>query len=222
PQSTKPSREEVARRGLEDAQVSFLLKEAEIKFGRTLKANEASTLVWLHDDEGLSAPVIIMLLEFAAAEGACNVSFIERTALQWVQKGVSDISDAEQEIKQLQESRSAWRQVCRAMGIEKRLPSANELKLATTWVYDYGYGQDILHAAYEACVDSISKFDMKYVKGIIDNWHKNGVKTTADLSADATAVAPTPKKAERKKKSSAMNTTDMDWAEKMLQTGGKD
>ena len=219
PRSQKPSREEVARRGLEDSNIAFLLREAEVKFGRVLKSNESSTLVWLHDDEGMSPAVILMLLEFAVAEKACNVSFIERTALKWIEKGVSNIAEAEEEIRILQQSRSAWRVVERAMGIEKRLPSTNELKYARTWVIEWGYGAEILRAAYETCVDTLSKFSMPYVKGILETWHKNGVKEVADIGR-----AEEKRSAKKKggKNSESINTTDMDWAEKMLQTGGKE
>ena len=222
PKSTKPSREEVARRGLEDPQVCFLLKEAETVFGRTLKANEASSLVWLHDDEGLDPSLIIMILQYAVAENSCNVSFIEKTALKWLQMGIDNIVDAEAELKKQQEIRAAWKKVCAAMYIEKRVPSTNEEALASKWVYSYGYGEDILRAAYEACVDSISKFDMKYTKGIIDNWHKTGVKTIDDIpkGEEEIPAKPVAKKTKKSKKNDEMNTTDMDLAEKMLITGG--
>lgn len=220
PKSTKPTREEVARRGLEDTQVQFLLKEAQATFGRPLKANEASSLVWLHDDEGIPASVIIMVLTYAVAENSCNVSFIEKTALKWIEKGIDNVVDAEAEIQRLQQIRAAWRKVCSAMHIEKRVPSATEEALSSKWVYDYGFGGDVLGAAYDACVDSISKFDMKYTKGILENWHKLGVKTKDDIPNGDEPIIIAPKKSKKGKKTNAMNTTDMDLAEKMLITGG--
>ncbi len=55
---TKPNRNEIAKRGIEDENIAFLLQQAQIKFGRILKQNEPSTLVWLYDNEGLSVSVI--------------------------------------------------------------------------------------------------------------------------------------------------------------------
>lgn len=218
PRSQKPTREEVARRGLEDSNVAFLLREAEIKFGKVLSANESSTIVWLYDDEGMSPAVILMLLEFAVAEKSCKVSFIERTALKWIEKGVSNIAEAEEEIRELQQSRSAWRVVERALGIERRLPSSNELELARLWVIEWGYGADILHAVYEICVDTLSKFSMSFVKRRLETWHENGVKNLADIG-NFEKKKPAKK---GKKSNENINTTDMDWAEKMLQTGGNE
>ena len=62
-QTVKPSREEVAKRGNECPEIAFILREAELKFGRSLRQNEASTLVWLYDDEGLSAAILLMLIQ---------------------------------------------------------------------------------------------------------------------------------------------------------------
>ena len=51
-----------------------------MKFGRGLKSNEQSTLVWIYDDLGLDVSVILMLIQFAVTEGRANISFIEKTA----------------------------------------------------------------------------------------------------------------------------------------------
>ena len=214
PRAQKPTREEVARRGNEDEEIAFLLREAELKFGRTLKANEASTLVWLHDDEGLPTAVILLLLELAVSEKSCNVGFIERTAIGWINRGVSDIRSAEAEIREMQERYFAWRIVERAMGISRRMPSTNELKAADMWVNKWKFGEDVLRAAYEVCVDNTSKFSMPYVKSVLESWHKNGVKTAADI-----AKIPNGKK---EKRGSDMAAYDLDLVEQMLRTGGND
>ncbi|MBR7070875.1 MAG: DnaD domain protein, partial [Clostridia bacterium] len=80
-QNMRPTREDVARRGNEDEQLRFLFQEAQMRFGRTLKASEASTLLWLYDDEGMPLSVILLLLQYAVREDRCNISFIEKTAV---------------------------------------------------------------------------------------------------------------------------------------------
>ena len=52
--SEKPTRNDVATRGMEDAKVRFLFSEAQQRFGRSLKQNESSTLLWLMDAYGIS------------------------------------------------------------------------------------------------------------------------------------------------------------------------
>lgn len=181
--AVKPGRDEVARRGLEDPEVAFILRETEQKLGRILRQSESSTLVWLHDDMGLSASLILMIVAFAVAEGKTNIGFIERTAVEWANDGVSDITEAEQRLVVMRRRKSAWHLVETAMGIEHRSPSKAELEAADTWVTEWGYGHDIIREAYEVCINTTSKFSMPYIKKVIAEWHKAGVKTVEDIAS---------------------------------------
>lgn len=181
--AVKPNREESARRGLECPEIAFILRETEKKFGRTLRQNEISTIVWLYDDQGIASSLLMMIVEYAVSEGRPSMSFIERTAVEWVNDGVNDVLSAEKRLTEMRRRRSAWHTVETAMGIEHRMPSSAELEAADKWVNEWGYGKEILRAAYEACVDATSKFSIPYIKKIIAAWHKDGVKTVADIKA---------------------------------------
>lgn len=180
--AVKPNREESARRGLECPEIAFILRETERKFGRTLRQNEISTLVWLYDDQGIGSSLLMMIVEYAVSEGRPSMSFIERTAVEWVNDGVSDVLSAEKRLAEMRRRRSAWHTVETAMGIEHRMPSSAELEAADKWINEWGYGSEILRAAYEACVDATSKFSIPYIKKILSSWHKAGVKTVADIA----------------------------------------
>lgn len=90
--TVKPDRNEVARRGTEEPQIAFLLGEAQKKLGRALKQSESSTIVWLFDDEGINTPLMLMLFEHEAANGMFRIGAIERTAMEWIDAGVEDVS----------------------------------------------------------------------------------------------------------------------------------
>ncbi len=179
--ATKPGRDEVARRGLEDPEVAFILRESEQSLGHILRQSEASTLVWLHDDLGLSASLIMMIVGFAVTEGRANIGFIERTAVEWANDGVQDIEEAEQRLVDMRRRKTSWHVVETAMGIEHRQPTKAELQMADTWVTEWGYGYDIIREAYEACINTTSKFSIPYIKKIVSEWHKAGVKSVEDI-----------------------------------------
>lgn len=205
-QNAKPDRADVARRGAEDEKIRYLLTETQMKLGRNLKSNESSTLVWLYDDLGLDVSLILMIVQYAAAHGKARIGFIESTATDWVNRGISTIAAADKELNQMAMSEQAWGIVCSAFGLEKRKPSKNELKLSFMWVSEWKISREMLTAAYNACVDAISKFDMKYVSKIIEGWHEKGYKKPADI--------------EEKKNSGAEKESfaayDIDLFEKML------
>ena len=180
--AVKPGRDEVARRGLEDQEVAFILRETEQRLGRILRQSESSTLVWLHDDIGLSASLILMIVGYAVTEGRANIGFIERTAIEWVNDGVSDIVEAEQRLVLMRRRKSAWHLVETAWGIEHRSPTKAELEMADTWINEWGFGRDIIREAYEVCINTTSKFSIPYIKKVISEWHKAGVKTVDDIA----------------------------------------
>ena len=180
--SDLPSRADVIRRGLEDKQLMFLLREAQLKFGRNLKQNESQLLVSLYDDYGMDPSVILLLLSYAAKEGKCNLSFVKKTATYWLSQGVETVIDAEALISVMLKQNLAWGVVQNTFGIERRNPSEKELNLANLWINEWKINGDMLKAAYDACVDAKSKFSMPYIAKIIESWHKDGITTREQLS----------------------------------------
>ena len=183
-QTEKPSRQDVAKRGLEDPKLQMLLRESQLKFGRNLKTNEASTLVWLYDDLGLDVSLILLLLEYAKTSNRLNIRFIEKTAVTWVDKGIEGLIAAEQWISNRALGDLAWKRVCKAFSIEFRRPSEKEAEYSYLWLKEWGLSDDLLAAAYDVCVDTKSKFIFSYAARIIENWHKKGFKTAKDIKTE--------------------------------------
>ncbi len=205
-----PTRADIIRRGLEDEHLTFLLREAQLKFGRNLKQNESSLLVSLYDDHGMDVSVILLLLQHASREGKCNITFIKRTATLWLNHGVETVLDAERLIADEAKASLAWQVVSSAFGIEKRKPSDREAELSSLWINDWAINRDMLRAAYNECVDKKSKFSMAYTAKIIENWHKEGIATPQQITA---------KKQTLPKKSTVKNNYggyDVDLFDKML------
>ena len=192
--NARPSRGDVARRGLEDKNLSMLLSEAQLKFGRNLKTNESAGLVWIYDDLGLSVPVVLLLLQYALSEGSLNITFLEKTAAKWAERGIDDVIKAEKYITDEANKKLAWRRVEKAFGIEHRKPSQKESDLAALWLGEWGLSEELLNAAYDECVNQKSKFNMSYTAKILENWHKDGIKTAADIKEKAK-----PQKKEQKR-----------------------
>jgi DnaD/phage-associated family protein len=192
PKAIKPNRGEVARRGLEDAEIAFLLSEAQIKFGRTLKQSESSLLVWLYDDLGLNAAVILMAIEYALQAGKCNVGYIEKVGKDWAESGVDTVLAAENKIAELGNERLYWNVMRSAFGLDTRAPSESETKLANLVIGQWKMEKSLLKKAYDLCVDQIGKYRASYIKTILTSWHKKGICSVADLEKE-TKAAEKPK-----------------------------
>lgn len=188
--STLPSRTDVIKRGLEDKQLMFLLREAQLKFGRNLKQNESQLLVSLYDDHGMDPSVILLLLGYAVREGKCNLTFVKKTATHWLESGVETVMDAENLIAEAAKQNLAWSVVQSAFGIERRNPSTKEAELSNLWVNEWKISTELLKAAYDACVDAKTKLSMPYVAKIIESWHKDGITNPEQISAKKKNVKP--------------------------------
>ena len=188
--STLPSRTDVIKRGLEDKQLMFLLREAQLKFGRNLKQNESQLLVSLYDDHGMDPSVILLLLGYAVREGKCNLTFVKKTATHWLESGVETVMDAENLIAESAKQNLAWSVVQSAFGIERRNPSTKEAELSNLWVNEWKISTELLKAAYDACVDAKTKLSMPYVSKIIESWHKDDITNPEQVSAKKKNVKP--------------------------------
>ncbi len=177
----KPSRDEITKLSANDKKIEFLLREAQMKLSRPLKQSESSTLVWLYDEQGLETSIILMLLSFAVSENKATLGFIEKTAVSWINDGVTTVDDAEAKINEYYEHKKAWSRVTKAMGIPYRSPSKKEDTLSHQWIYEYGFDDAVLKLAYDKCVDATSKISMDYIKKILDSWHKANVKSVKDV-----------------------------------------
>ena len=177
----KPSRLDVAKRGLEDQKLSYLLNQIQLIFGRMLKDNEVETFGWLYDDLGMDVSLILFIVQYAKQQGKANIRFIESIATQWWDKGIETIADAEQEIKETAVAMEAWYFVSRTFGIEQRKPSEKERTLSLKWVKEWNISKDLLKKAYDICIDNRSKFSFPYIAKIIENWHKDSINSIDDL-----------------------------------------
>ena len=192
-QSQLPSREEIAKLSRDDENLMVLYREAQNTFCRPLKQSEASLLAWLYNDEGMPVSVILMLLSLAAQQGNVTKSFIESTAVQWLNDGVSTIEDAEEKTREALLCDQSFKLVCSAFGISKRKPGKKENEYAFKWVQTFKMSKELLTAAYEICVDATGKYSIDYINTILEKWHKNGVKTLEDIEK-ASSKEPSKKK----------------------------
>lgn len=176
----KPSREDVVMRG-EDPKIKYLLRETELKFGRTLKFNEMQTLVWLYDDNGLDVSLILYIVQLAVQKDKKNIKFIESKALDWIDKGIDNLADADKEVVRDAIKEKAWSVVSKAFGIKSRKPSKKESELSLKWISEWNISEEMLVEAYDVCVNKTSEFSFPYVAKIIETWYNKGYKSPEDI-----------------------------------------
>lgn len=179
----KPDRAESARRISESPEIAQVLRHAEQVFGRTLKQTEISTFIYIMDTLSLTPPIVLMLIQYASTQERLTASYIESTAVRWVNEGLTSVREVEKEIQIAAERRSAWGIVRSAFGIDSRRPSKNEELFSYTWIIEWKFNPVMLRKAYEICVDNTGKVDMRYINKILASWNDGGITTPEQVDS---------------------------------------
>lgn len=177
----KPDGEHIAARINECESIRSLMREAETTLGRTLSPAMSSLLVATVDDYGLPAEVTVMLLQYAREIGRMSTSYIDSVARNWAESGIFTLEAAEEKLRQLTNARLAWGRVSAAAGLSKRSPTKSEEEMASRWVNDWGFSQEMLEAAYESCANHTGKFSAAYMDKVLTGWHELGILNRAEL-----------------------------------------
>lgn len=179
---SKPKAHEAAVRCSKDERLKAMMTEAQRMLGRLVSPSEVSTMIWLHDNQGLDPAVILMAIQYAAAEGVKGFSYIENMCIGWARDGVQNVKDAEEQLKKLYLRKSAWGIIESAFGIPHRKPTKKEGEYADRWVNEWGVRKELLEAAYERCIDATGKLGFGYINKILDKWNKLGIKNVNEIA----------------------------------------
>ncbi|MGX8701751.1 DnaD domain protein [Caproiciproducens sp.] len=197
----KPDNAFVAKRIGESTEIACLMQEAEQILGRLISNGDSAMLLMLHDDFGLPADVIIMLLQYVVSIGKANTRYIEKVAMNWADEEIFTHEKAEEKLRRLDESQKAWRVVEQAAGIPHRAPSTKEQAFASVWVAQWKFTLPLIHEAYERSVDNTGKFTISYMNKILERWNREGISTLEQAQKDKEERAAARKSANPQKTS---------------------
>ncbi|MBC3797008.1 DnaD domain protein [Acetobacterium tundrae] len=114
------------------------------------------------------------------------ISYLETVAKSFYTAEVRDHLEAEAYIKESAQKRKSYYQIFKYLGIQRN-PMVSERKMMDIWFFDYGFSMEIIVQA----LSRTNKPNLKYIDGILKNWHEQGFKTLEDIKNDK----PKPRKA---------------------------
>ncbi len=183
PRATKPDIVTAARKVSGDKNLQALLSEIEVALSKPLSNGDTATIVMLYDTCGLPPEVIIMLVNYCTSINKGNMRTIERIGLQWADNGINSIEAAENRIIEIKRSNANWSVVSGVFGLKNAgSPTKKQLEYADVWVGQWHFSAEMLRAAYEICVDNLSKLSMSYINKILQRWNNAGIYVVDDIS----------------------------------------
>lgn len=184
----KPDSLFVSKRVNDSAEIASLMSEAEVILGRLLSNADTSTLLMLHETDGLPVDVLIMLMQYAVSTGKRNMRYIEKMAISWGMEEIDSLAKAEAKIRSLEQNRKCWTTVERILGIEHRSPTAKEEEASVRWLEDLKMPQELIKEAYDRCINSQGKYILSYMDSILRRFHSSSIKTVAQANEPKSAV----------------------------------
>ncbi len=176
--------EELAN-SIKDKKLSSLIEAAEAQCGRVFNTADISILVGLTEELGLDSAYILTLLAFCDGDNGDKkpLRYAERVAFRLFELGVDTYEALEEYIEKQNRLRSLEGRLRNMFGIGSRKLSVREEKAFMSWCCEYGYGEELIGAAYDVTVNATGQASVSYAGKILSHWHECGVKTVGEAEA---------------------------------------
>ncbi len=154
-------------------ELKYLTAEYEKIKGTFVKDNEILGLINLNEYYGFDAQSIMLLIEYCSKLGKTRIAYIEKVARDFFDREIISYPDVEAEIIRLSRIRSYEHKAVKALGLKGK-PSTRQAAVIKEW-QDKGISIEMMEAAYDICMDSISEPNFNYIAKIIGSWLEKGL-----------------------------------------------
>ncbi len=179
----------------EDEELRGMIELAQQFMDKPLSQRDMETLYWMYDGLGLSPAAVIMVLEYCAGKDKKSVSYAEKVAVTWCERGINTIEKIDAFIKDENERANYFYSLRRLFGIADRPLSKKEEEYLRKWNEVFGMNEDMVALAYEACIMQTNKLSFPYMDTILSNWNAKGIHTVAEAEKENERFHP--KRAEK-------------------------
>lgn len=163
--------------------VRVLVDEAQRILGKIFNMSEINILVGMLDYLGLGEECILLLLAHCKRIGKVNLRAIEKYAYPLVERGITDVTALEEEIRTVEALYSFEGQVRKLFGMKSRALTSREEKMLRAWV-SFGYDIEIVRRAYELTVQATGDASLPYANSILERWNAENLKTAEAIDAN--------------------------------------
>ena len=160
---------------------SGMLKDIGNLLGRTLSPTEVETYIGWKKDFKFSPELILLLIEYCVSKGKTNFRYIEKVAIAWYEMNIKTIDEAQNYIRKNEDKWGTYREILKFLGIRNAEIMKPQEEMFEKWTSTYNYSLDIIKKACDICFQRLNRADFKYIDGILSKWHKDNLRTLADI-----------------------------------------
>ncbi len=197
----RPSREQVLSTCASDERFAFLLETASAKLGKMLSPADMSVYLYLYRDLALPPEVILMIIGYAVKNGKAKLAYIEKTAIGWVEDGITTIAAADEHLCRLERNEQAWTQLSEWLDTGIARPTVAQKTAVSRWIYEWSMTREVILAVLTYTIERNGKLQIPYADKILERFHAEGIVTE-----QAAKEALSPQKKSPKASKSRMKT----------------
>lgn len=160
---------------------SGMLKDIGSLLGRTLSPTEVETYIGWKNDFNFSPELILILIEYCASKGKTNFRYIEKVAIAWHEMNIKTVDEAQNYIRKNEDKWGTYREILKFLGIRNAEIMKPQEEMFEKWTSTYNYSLDIIKKACDICFQRLNRADFKYIDGILSKWHKDNLRTIAEI-----------------------------------------
>lgn len=160
----------------QDLKQLFFIAEQYLQ--RPLTSSEQSDFLYYYDTLHFSADLIEYLLEYCISKGSGSRHYMRKVALSWAEAGITSVQQARQESTLYNRN---YFTIMNSFGIKGRNPAEAEQQLMSRWLNDFDFPLEIILEACRRTILQTHQPNFSYADRILEQWHKNGVKSPADI-----------------------------------------
>ncbi|MBQ2780185.1 MAG: DnaD domain protein [Clostridia bacterium] len=184
PAAVKPQLFEVTRRQQTCKEFADLLETVSMRLGKPLSGGDSETLLYLFDTCGMPSEVITMAVTWAVAHSHNNMRYIEKMALDWVDRDITTVTAAEEYLCGLERLRKAFERLEVLLDLAVARPSSAQKQAADRWFNEWQLADELIKEAYVRTLNKTGKFQVKYMDQILGAWHEDGITAVAQLQPE--------------------------------------
>lgn len=179
PVRIKPTMRDVEKYKNDNPSIAFALEQSEAIMGKAFSSSDTATMVWLMQWAGMSADVLVTLVEYCRLCGKTSMRYVEKTAISWLEDGIDTIEEAEEKMHALAEEKGWEGTIKKILCISSRPLSTKEHAFVKSWK-DEGFSEELIALAYQRTLDGAGKLSFPYLNRVLVNWKAKGI---ADVKA---------------------------------------
>lgn len=164
-----------------------LVSFAEERLEKVMNTSELARLYSFLDYLKMPLDVVMLVIEDSASRGKKSLRYITKLLTVFQDDGIDTYEKAEAYFVSRKESQVYENVVRRLFGLGTRKLTKAEEECITTWRAKFGYGEEMLNAAYEKTVAAAKNPSIKYMHKILENWYASGATTPAEAAQKGSA-----------------------------------